>query len=113
MSSAKYNLARLPMFGLAEYLFATQFTFEWTFGLYFIKNITTKKVHIETSKQIIKLVKYINKYDYDLYKFAFKLFFKRLEYIVSSYKELNKPVPVKISNSLKYASQHTFCNGHG
>ena len=105
LSSAKLNLARLPMFGIAEYLLATQFTFEWTFGLHFKKNITSKKRHNKTSIRIINLVKNINKYDIDLYKFALKLFFKRLKYIVIRCKEQNKKILFDIIDEVKSYSE--------
>lgn len=100
--SAKVNLARLPMFGLAEYLFATQYIFEWTFNLHFIKNIKSRIRHSNTPKKIIKMVQNVNKYDMELYNFASKLFFKRLKYIVSKHYKQNKSIPIEISNAIKY-----------
>ena len=106
LSSAKTNLARLPMFGLTEYLFATQFIFEWTFNLDFIKNITSSITKSNIPQKKIKLVQNTNKYDMDLYKFASKLFFKRLEYIVSKQKKQNRLIPIEISNAMKSNLEH-------
>ena len=101
LASAKLNLAMLPMFGLAEYLYATQYIFEWTFDLQFKKNIPAKRKYSNIPLQTITLIKGKNEYDLDLYKFALELFFLRLQYIVDTQQNENKTIPLVIEKLLK------------
>ena len=101
LASAKLNLAMLPMFGLAEYLYATQYVFEWTFDLQFKKEIPAKMKNGKISPKKIALIKRKNDYDLELYQFALKLFFLRLHYIVDIQKKENKTIPPVIENLLR------------
>ena len=104
LESAKLNLAKLSMFGLNEYLYATQYLFTWTLGLEFkqiMKSRNSTHFSIDNiSNEDIKEIEAVTWYDAELYKFAEKLFFHRLRYAATYDKKHGIEVPKEVYNSL-------------
>ena len=83
LKSAKENLVRMAFFGLTEYQRETQYLFESTFGLRFVRDFFQYNhthagevgISHRQRRQIVKL----NQLDVDLYRFAKDLFFRRLQ----------------------------------
>ena len=82
LNSAKDNLAKMAFFGLTEYQVETQYLFEKTFGLKFYENFfqyshtNAKNVVVSTAQK--NRILELNSLDIQLYDFAKKLFFVRL-----------------------------------
>ena len=111
LQSAKENLARLPMFGLNEHLFATQYLLKWSLNLE-LKNFmaSRKSTHVSLnniSQSDLEAVKEVNRYDTELYKFTERLFSKRLKYIVSYNRKRGRKVPPEIEQSLNILVENT------
>ena len=104
LQSAKENLARLPMFGLNEHLFATQYLLKWSLNLNFKQFMVSRdSTHVsidDTSKSDLEGVKEVNRFDTKLYKFAQRLFLKRLKYVVSYQRKRGKKVPREVLQSI-------------
>ncbi len=84
LQSAKDNLQRLHFFGMTEHQHATQILFERTFNMTFkrdfVRNKTIASVRCKTvTKEQLDLVAKINHLDVQLYRFARKIFFSRLD----------------------------------
>ena len=111
LKSAKENLARLPMFGLNEHLFATQYLLESTLNLNFKQfMISRNSTHFsigDISESDLQVVAEVNRYDTVLYKFAEKLFLERLKYVVSHDRERGKKVPAEVKQSLEILGEKT------
>ena len=111
LKSAKENLARLPMFGLNEHLFATQYLLESTLNLNFKQfMISRNSTHFsigDISESDLQAVKEVNRYDTELYKFAEKLFLERLKYAVSYDRKRGKKVFPEVKQSLDILGEKT------
>ena len=111
LQSAKENLARLPMFGLNEHLFATQYLLKWSLNLEFKQLMVSRNsTHVSLgniSQSDLEVVKEVNRYDTELYKFAERLFLKRLKYVVNCEKRSGKKVPPEVSQSLDVLTENT------
>ncbi len=84
LQSAKRNLVRLHFFGLTEYQNETQTLFERTFNMTFKRDFTTNQsIASDKSKTItaeqLDLAMKLNNLDLQLYQFAKKIFFSRLD----------------------------------
>ena len=105
LQSAKENLARLPMFGLNEHLFATQYLLKWSLNLKFRQFMASRNsTHVSLnniSQSNLEAVKEVNRYDTELYKFAERLFLKRLKYVVSYDRKRGKKVPREVLQSIR------------
>ena len=104
LKSAKLNLAKLPMFGLNEHLFATQYLLKWSFNLKFKKFMPSRNsTHVwikDIEESDLEAVKQVNRYDTEFYKFSEKLFLKRLKYVVSYDKKRGYKIPAEVEQSL-------------
>ena len=104
LQSAKENLARLPMFGLNEHLFATQYLLQWSLNLTFEDFMVSRNsTHVsisDISESDLQAVKEVNRFDTEFYKFAKRLFLKRLKYIVSYDRKHGKKVPRDVLQSI-------------
>ena len=87
LQSAKRTLTQLPYFGLTEYQKENQILFEHTFGLRFVSpgliqlNASAQKLQRSLEEhQVVKVIN-LNLLDLELYDFAKKLFFSRLNMI--------------------------------
>ena len=104
LQSAKENLARLPMFGLNEHLFATQYLLQWSLNLTFKDFMVSRdSTHVsisDFSESDLQTVKQVNRFDTELYKFAQRLFLKRLKYVVSYDRKRGKKVPREVLQSI-------------
>ena len=111
LKSAKLNLAKLPMFGLNEHLFATQYLFKWSLNLEFKQLMVSRNsTHVslnDVSQSDLEAVKEVNRYDTGLYRFAERLFLKRLKYVVSYEKQHRKKVPPEVEQSLDVLVEST------
>ena len=105
LQSAKENLARLPMFGLNEHLFATQYILKWSLNLEFKQLMVSRNsTHVslnDVSQSDLEAVKEMNRYDTELYRFAERLFLKRLKYIVSEKRKRGKKVSPEVLQSIE------------
>ena len=104
LQSAKENLARLPMFGLNEHLFATQYLLKWSLNLKFKQFMVSRdSTHVskdDISESDLQDVKEVNRFDTQLYKFAQRLFLKRLKYVVNYERKRGKKVPREVLQSI-------------
>ena len=104
LQSAKENLARLPMFGLNEHLFATQYLLKWSLNLSFKDFMVSRdSTHVsisDVSDSDLQAIKEVNRFDTELYKFAQRLFLKRLKYVVSYDRKHGKKVPREVLQSI-------------
>ena len=111
LKSAKENLARLPMFGLNEHLFATQYLLESTLNLNFKQFMVSRNsTHFsidDISESVLQAEEEVNRYDIELYKFAEKLFLERLKYAVSHDRKRGKKVPPEVEQSLEILGEKT------
>ncbi len=84
LKSAKDNLQDMAFFGLVEFQVATQYLFERTFKLTFIKDFEqyaeTHAGEANISVSDLSRVRQVNNLDLELYKFAKQLFFQRIEF---------------------------------
>ena len=100
LESAKVNLVQFPMFGLNEYLYASQYLFTWTFDLHFKSDIKHKNsTHFTmnmVSDEDLQCLTILNAYDIQLYEFARRLFLTRLRYAVLYDTKHGKYVPESI-----------------
>ena len=81
LKSAKINLLDFAFFGILEEQKKTQFLFEHTFGIRFIKSFEqrgTVASSIELTKTIIQQIEESNTLDYEFYEFAKELFLQRV-----------------------------------
>lgn len=83
LASAKENLERMSYFGLCENQSVSQYLFEQTFKLFFLRpflqfNETHSSLALtEVSHQQMTKIKRLNQLDLELYRFARKLLFRR------------------------------------
>ena len=111
LQSAKENLARLPMFGLNEHLFATQYLLKLLLNLEFKQFMVSRNsTHVslnDISQSDLQAVKEVNRYDTELYKFAERLFLERLKYVVSFEKNSGRKMPQEVQLSLDILVEYT------
>ena len=104
LNTAKINLAKLPMFGLNEHLFATQYLLNWTLGLDFLNYMTSRKsTHFafsDISEGDLAAVQKVNTLDSELYTFAQRLFLKRLKFVSNWELQKGHVIPKNVANSL-------------
>ena len=104
LESAKINLAKMDMFGLNEYFYSSQYLLSWTFGFSFKDDIEHRNSTFVSRDVIsdaeIKSVTNANRYDMQLYQFAKKLFFSRLQHAVDCDKQTGKTVPQPVEKDL-------------
>lgn len=86
LRSAKKNIRSVAFFGLVEYQKESQFLFEQTFNLKFREPFVQKNhtwsmsARISLSTGESRKIQGVNKLDSQLYEYAKKVFFERLEY---------------------------------
>uniref|UniRef100_A0A4W3JLN2 Heparan-sulfate 6-O-sulfotransferase n=1 Tax=Callorhinchus milii TaxID=7868 RepID=A0A4W3JLN2_CALMI len=84
LESAKKNLKDMAFFGLTEFQRKTQYLFEQTFHLQFIKPFvqfnSTRAAGVETSNETIERIEELNDLDMQLYDYAKDLFQQRFQY---------------------------------
>ncbi|CAH1797269.1 unnamed protein product, partial [Owenia fusiformis] len=93
LESAKNNLRNMAYFGLTEYQELNQHLFEFTFGVNFTKDFSQKAItnaveaeNVISSSQL-ESIKELNNLDIELYKYAKKLYFQRIDaYNIIKYK---------------------------
>ena len=94
IESAKRNLESMAYFALTEYQIESQFLFEKTFGIKFIRPFTqtnteeTRSGEVALDSLTVDRIKELVSLDIKLYSFAKDLFFKRLKY----FKYKNSPL---------------------
>ncbi|XP_068165111.1 heparan-sulfate 6-O-sulfotransferase 3-B-like [Antennarius striatus] len=84
LASAKANLRNMAFFGLTEFQRKTQFLFERTFGLRFIRAFTqinsTRAASVGISEKVRWRIEGLNALDVELYEYAKELFLRRYQY---------------------------------
>ncbi|CAL1598313.1 unnamed protein product [Knipowitschia caucasica] len=84
LASAKANLRRMAFYGLTEFQRKTQYLFERTFGLRFIRAFTqintTRAASIGISEKVRWRIEGLNALDVELYEYAKELFLRRYQY---------------------------------
>ena len=82
--SAKANLLNMAFFGLTEFQRKTQYLFERTFGLRFIRAFTqinsTRAASVGISEKVRWRIEGLNALDVELYEYAKELFLRRYQY---------------------------------
>lgn len=84
LASAKSNLRNMAFFGLTEFQRKTQYLFERTFGLHFIRPFTqinsTRAASVGISEKVRWRIEGLNALDMELYEYAKELFLRRYQY---------------------------------
>ncbi|KAI9526004.1 Heparan-sulfate 6-O-sulfotransferase 3-B [Dissostichus eleginoides] len=84
LASAKANLLNMAFFGLTEFQRKTQYLFERTFGLRFIRAFTqinsTRAASVGISEKVRWRIEGLNALDVELYEYAKELFLRRYQY---------------------------------
>ncbi|KAM4537783.1 heparan-sulfate 6-O-sulfotransferase 3-B-like [Fundulus diaphanus] len=84
LASAKANLRNMAFFGLTEFQRKTQYLFERTFGLRFIRAFTqinsTRAASVGISEKVRWRIEGLNALDMELYEYAKELFLRRYQY---------------------------------
>lgn len=85
LQSAKENLCSMAYFGLTEFQQESQFLFERTFDVHFVRNFeqvddTTAK-STEVTEKDRESIAGLNRLDIQLYEYSKELFFQRLKYV--------------------------------
>uniref|UniRef100_A0A1A8RFM2 Heparan-sulfate 6-O-sulfotransferase n=2 Tax=Nothobranchius TaxID=28779 RepID=A0A1A8RFM2_9TELE len=84
LASAKANLRNMAFFGLTEFQRKTQYLFERTFGLRFIRAFTqinsTRAASVGISGKVRWRIEGLNALDVELYEYAKELFLRRYQY---------------------------------
>ncbi|XP_075873672.1 heparan-sulfate 6-O-sulfotransferase 3-B-like [Nelusetta ayraudi] len=83
LASAKANLRNMAFFGLTEFQRKTQYLFERTFGLRFIRAFTqlnsTRAASVGISERVRWRIEGLNALDVELYEYARELFLRRYQ----------------------------------
>jgi hypothetical protein len=83
LASAKRNLESIAFFGLQEDMRRSQYVFERTFGLSFVRTMenwnASKSDDTVLSEAQLRRVRALNVIDVDFYAFARRLFYERFE----------------------------------
>ncbi|XP_074482757.1 heparan-sulfate 6-O-sulfotransferase 3-B-like [Sebastes fasciatus] len=84
LASAKANLRNMAFYGLTEFQRKTQYLFERTFGLRFIRAFTqinsTRAASVGISEKVRWRIEGLNALDVELYEYAKELFLRRYQY---------------------------------
>ncbi|XP_028323863.1 heparan-sulfate 6-O-sulfotransferase 3-B-like [Gouania willdenowi] len=84
LASAKANLRNMAFYGLTEFQRKTQYLFERTFGLHFIRAFTqinsTRAASVGISEKVRWRIEGLNALDVELYEYAKELFLQRYQY---------------------------------
>ncbi|KAK2880278.1 heparan-sulfate 6-O-sulfotransferase 3-B [Channa argus] len=84
LASAKTNLRNMAFFGLTEFQRKTQYLFERTFGLRFIRAFTqinsTRAASVGITEKVRWRIEGLNALDMELYEYAKELFLRRYQY---------------------------------
>ncbi|XP_034720387.1 heparan-sulfate 6-O-sulfotransferase 3-B-like [Etheostoma cragini] len=84
LASAKANLRNMAFYGLTEFQRKTQYLFERTFGLRFIRAFTqinsTRAASVGISEKVRWRIEGLNALDVELYEYAKELFLQRYQY---------------------------------
>ncbi|XP_022602183.1 heparan-sulfate 6-O-sulfotransferase 3-B-like [Seriola dumerili] len=84
LASAKANLRNMAFYGLTEFQRKTQYLFERTFGLRFIRAFTqinsTRAASVGISEKVRWRIEGLNALDMELYEYAKELFLRRYQY---------------------------------
>ncbi|XP_039998244.1 heparan-sulfate 6-O-sulfotransferase 3-B-like [Xiphias gladius] len=84
LASAKANLRNMAFYGLTEFQRKTQYLFERTFGLRFIRAFTqinsTRAASVGISEKVRWRIEGLNALDMELYDYAKELFLRRYQY---------------------------------
>nr|XP_020441649.1 heparan-sulfate 6-O-sulfotransferase 3-like [Monopterus albus] len=84
LASAKANLRNMAFYGLTEFQRKTQYLFERTFGLHFIRAFTqinsTRAASVELTEKVRWRIEVLNALDMELYEYAKELFLRRYQY---------------------------------
>uniref|UniRef100_H3D6V6 Heparan-sulfate 6-O-sulfotransferase n=1 Tax=Tetraodon nigroviridis TaxID=99883 RepID=H3D6V6_TETNG len=84
LASAKANLRNMAFYGLTEFQRKTQYLFERTFGLRFIRPFTqinsTRAASVGISEKVRRRIEGLNALDVELYEYAKELFLRRYQY---------------------------------
>lgn len=84
LASAKANLGNMAFYGLTEFQRKTQYLFERTFGLRFIRAFTqintTRAASVGISEKVRWRIEGLNALDMELYEYAKELFLRRYQY---------------------------------
>ncbi|KAM9328326.1 heparan-sulfate 6-O-sulfotransferase 3-B-like [Pholidichthys leucotaenia] len=84
LTSAKSNLRNMAFFGLTEFQRKTQYLFERTFSLRFIRAFTqinsTRAASVGISEKVRWHIEALNALDMELYEYAKELFLQRYQY---------------------------------
>ena len=84
LASAKANLRNMAFYGLTEFQRKTQYLFERTFGLRFIRPFTqinsTRAASVGISEKVRWRIEGLNALDMELYEYAKELFQRRYQY---------------------------------
>ncbi|XP_076453559.1 heparan-sulfate 6-O-sulfotransferase 2-like [Babylonia areolata] len=96
LDSAKQNLLNLSFFGLLEFQRHTQFLFEHTFGIHFLRDLEQEEGrsgHMGLTERELKQITELNHLDVELYRFAKDLFLQRVH---QAHAEENVSVPEQL-----------------
>ncbi|XP_034032333.1 heparan-sulfate 6-O-sulfotransferase 3-B-like [Thalassophryne amazonica] len=84
LASAKANLRNMAFYGLTEFQRKTQYLFERTFSLHFIRAFTqinsTRAASVGISENVRRRIEGLNALDMQLYEYAKELFLRRYQY---------------------------------
>ncbi|XP_026157969.1 heparan-sulfate 6-O-sulfotransferase 3-B-like [Mastacembelus armatus] len=84
LASAKANLRNMAFYGLTEFQRKTQYLFERTFGLHFIRAFTqinsTRAASVDITEKVRWRIEGLNALDMELYEYAKELFLQRYQY---------------------------------
>lgn len=84
LASAKANLRNMAFYGLTEFQRKTQYLFERTLGLHFIRPFTqinsTRAASVGISEKVRRRIEGLNALDVELYDYAKELFLRRYQY---------------------------------
>lgn len=84
LASAKANLRNMAFYGLTEFQRKTQYLFERTFGLRFLRPFTqinsTRAASVGISEKVRWRIEGLNALDVELYDYAKELFLRRYQY---------------------------------
>ncbi|KAF6724336.1 Heparan-sulfate 6-O-sulfotransferase 3 [Oryzias melastigma] len=84
LASAKVNLRNMAFYGLTEFQRKTQYLFESTFGLHFIRAFTqinsTRAASVGISEKVRWRIEGLNALDMELYEYAKELFLRRYQF---------------------------------
>ncbi|KAI1703549.1 sulfotransferase family domain-containing protein [Ditylenchus destructor] len=106
LESAKSNLRNLAFFGIKERMNESQYLFEKIFDLKFTDSLAnwnkSKSQHVVVSPAQLAVIKQKNKLDLELYKFASRLFEKRLRLVKDQNQESESYIFSETSQNVTY-----------